>query len=228
MELIREFSMLPLVVTILTYQVGMLLQKKLKSPLCNPLLISIILMIVILLVTGYPNADYQAGMKSISWLITPTTICLAVPLYQQVQILRKNWKAVMAGICAGTIASLFFMLVMCRLLGFNEVLTASLLPKSITTAMGTALSAQTGGDVAITTAVIAITGILGNILCIPLCKLFRITHPVAQGVALGTAAHVMGTAKARELSDLTGAVSSLSLTVAGILTAVLYPLITML
>ena len=94
--------------------------------------------------------------------------------------------------------------------------------------MGTALSVQTGGDGAITTAVIAITGIIGNILCTRLCKLFRVTHPVAQGVALGTAAHVMGTAKARELSELTGAVSSLSLTVAGILTAVLYPLITML
>ena len=228
MDLIRNLSMFPLVVTILTYQVGLLLQKKFKSPLCNPLLISIILTIGILLLTGYPNADYQSGMQTVSWLITPATICLAVPLYQQLQILRKDWKAILAGICAGTIASLFFMLAMCRLLGFSEVLTASLLPKSITTAMGTALSVQTGGDGAITTAVIAITGILGNILCIPLCKLFRISHPVAQGVALGTAAHVMGTAKARELSELTGAVSSLSLTVAGILTAVLYPLITML
>lgn len=228
MNLLRDFPMLPLVVTILTYQVGLLLQKKFKSPLCNPLLISIILTIGILLLTDYPNADYQAGMQTVSWLITPATICLAVPLYQQLQILRKDWKAILAGICAGTIASLFFMLVMCRLLGFSEVLTASLLPKSITTAMGTALSVQTGGDGAITTAVIAITGIIGNILCTPLCKLFWVTHPVAQGVALGTAAHVMGTAKARELSELTGAVSSLSLTVAGILTAVLYPLITML
>ncbi len=228
MDLIREFSMLPLVATILAYQFGMLLQKKFKSPLCNPLLIAIILMIGILLLTGYPNADYQAGMKTVSWLITPATICLAVPLYQQLQILKKDWKAILAGICAGTLASLFFMLVMCRLLGFDQVLSASLLPKSITTAMGTALSAQTGGDEAITTAAIVITGILGNILCAPLCRLFRITHPIAQGVALGTSAHVIGTSKARELSDLTGAVSSLSLTVAGILTAVLYPLITML
>lgn len=228
MELICEFSMFPLVATILAYQVGLLLQKKFKTPLCNPLLISIILVIGLLLLTNYPNADYQAGMKTISWLITPATICLAVPLYQQVHILCKDWKAILAGICAGTIASLFFILVLCRLLGFNEVLTASLLPKSITTAMGTALSTQTGGDEGITTAAIAITGILGNMCSIPLCKLFRITHPVARGVALGTSAHVIGTAKARELSDLTGAVSSLSLTVAGILTAVLYPLIILL
>lgn len=228
MDLIREISIVPLVVTILAYQVGMLLQKKVKSPVCNPLLIAIILIIGVLLLTGYPNADYQSGMKTISWLMTPATICLAVPLYQQLQILRKNWKAIMAGICAGTLASLVFLFVMCRVLGFDQILTISLLPKSITTAMGTALSAQAGGDEAITTAAIVITGILGNMLGVPLCRLFRITHPVAQGVALGTSAHVIGTSKARELSDLSGAVSSLSLTVAGILTAILFPLITML
>ena len=228
MEIIREFTLLPLLATILTYQLGLFLQKKTKSPLCNPLLISIILLIGLMLLTGYPNADYQAGMKTISWLITPATICLAVPLYQQVQILKKHWKAMVAGIIAGTVASLSFILLMCHLLQVGDVLTYSLLPKSITTAMGTALSEQTGGDPAITTAAIAITGILGCVLCTPLCKLFRITHPIAQGVALGTSAHVLGTTKARELSDLTGAVSSLSLTVAGILTAVLYPIITML
>ena len=228
MEWILELSLLPLIATIAAYQVGLFLQKKLKSPLCNPLLISIILLIGLMVLTGYPNANYQAGMKTISWLVTPATICLAVPLYQQVHILRKNWKAVLAGITAGTLASLSFIFVMCRVLDVGDVLTYSLLPKSITTAMGTALSAQTGGDEAITTAAIAITGILGCVLCNPLCKLFRITHPVAQGVALGTAAHVLGTTKARELSELTGAVSSLSLTVAGILTAVLYPIITML
>ena len=228
MEWILELSLLPLIATILTYQFGLFLQKKTKSPLCNPLLISIILLIGLMVLTGYPNANYQAGMKTISWLITPATICLAVPLYQQVHILKKNWKAVITGITAGTLASLSFLLVTCRILDVGDVLTFSLLPKSITTAMGTALSAQTGGDEAITTAAIAITGILGCVLCKPLCKLFRITHPVAQGVALGTAAHVLGTTKARELSDLTGAVSSLSLTVAGILTAVLYPIITML
>lgn len=228
MDWILELSLLPLIATILSYQAGLFLQKKTKSPLCNPLLIAIVLLIGLMVLTGYPNTNYQAGMKTISWLMTPATICLAVPLYQQVHILRKNWKAVLAGITAGTIASLSFIFVMCRILELGDVLTYSLLPKSITTAMGTALSAQTGGDEAITTAAIVITGILGNILGVPLCRLFKITHPVAQGVALGTASHVIGTTKARELSDLTGAVSSLSLTVAGILTAVLYPIITML
>lgn len=228
MDWILELSLLPLMATILTYQFGLYLQKKTKSALCNPLLISIVLLIGLMLLTGYPNADYQAGMKTISWLMTPATICLAVPLYQQVNILKKNWKAVLAGITAGTLASLGYIFVMCRLLDVGDILTYSLLPKSITTAMGTALSTQTGGNEGITTAAIAITGILGNILGVPMCRLFKITHPVAQGVAFGTASHVIGTTKARELSDLTGAVSSLSLTVAGILTAVLYPIITML
>ena len=228
MDWILELSLLPLMATILTYQFGLYLQKKTKSALCNPLLISIVLLIGLMLLTGYPNANYQAGMKTISWLMTPATICLAVPLYQQVNILKKNWKAVLAGITAGTLASLGYIFVMCRLLDVGDILTYSLLPKSITTAMGTALSTQTGGNEGITTAAIAITGILGNILGVPMCRLFKITHPVAQGVAFGTASHVIGTTKARELSDLTGAVSSLSLTVAGILTAVLYPIITML
>jgi putative effector of murein hydrolase len=98
MEWIRELTLLPLIATILTYQFGLFLQRKLKSPLFNPLLISIAMLIGLLALTGYPNADYQAGMKTISWLVTPATICLAVPLYQQVHILRKNWKAVLAGI----------------------------------------------------------------------------------------------------------------------------------
>ena len=228
MDLLREFPMLPLVATIVTFQIGLFLQKKTKSALCNPLLIAIILMIGLLVLSGYPQEEYQAGMQYISWLITPATICMAVPLYQKLHLLRKDWKAILAGITAGTVASLVFLLVMCRLCGLNEVLTASLLPKSITNAMGTALSVQTGGNEAITTAAIVITGILGNVIATPLCKLFKITHPVAQGVALGTSAHIIGTAKARELSELSGAVSSLSLTVAGILTAILYPIVTML
>jgi len=228
MKILLDLPILPLVVTIFAYQFGLFLQKKLKSPLCNPLLIAVILIIGALLLTGYPNANYQSNMQIITWLITPATICMAVPLYEQMKILKKDWKAIFAGITAGTLASLFFILVMCRLLGFDDILTASLLPKSITTAMGATLSGQTGGNEAITTAAIAITGILGNVLCVPICKLFRISHPIAKGVALGTSSHVLGTAKARELSELTGAVSSLSLTLAGILTAILYPLITLL
>lgn len=220
----NNLTFLPLVITIAAYQIGLFVSKKVKSPLCNALLIAIILVIGTLLLTGYPNETYQKGMTTVSWLLTPATICLAVPLYEQLQILKKDLRAILIGICAGTLTSLLFVYGFCRLVGLEDTLTVSLLPKSVTTAVGLALSDQAGGDGAITTAAIIITGILGSILGPTLCKLLRIRHPVAQGVALGTASHVIGTSKAHELSPLTGAVSSLSLTVAAVLTAVLFPL----
>ncbi len=219
-----NLTFLPLVITIAAYQVGLFVSKKVKFPLCNPLLIAIVLVIGTLLLTGYPIDAYQTGMKTISWLLTPATICLAVPLYEQLQILKKDMKAILIGICAGTLTSLLFVFGFCRLLNMDNVMLASLLPKSVTTAVGLALSEQGGGNSAIAAAAIIITGILGSIVGPLLCKLFRIKHPVAQGVAFGTASHVIGTSKAHELSPLTGAVSSLSLTVAGVLTAILFPL----
>lgn len=219
-----NLTFLPLVITIAAYQVGLFVSKKVKFPLCNALLITIVLVIGILLLTGYSNDAYQSGMKTISWLLTPATICLAVPLYEQLQVLKKDMKAILIGICAGTLASLLFVFGFCRLVGMDNVMLASLLPKSVTTAVGLALSEQGGGNSAIAAAAIILTGILGSIIGPLLCKLFRIKHPVARGVAFGTASHVIGTSKAHELSPLTGAVSSLSLTVAGVLTAVLFPL----
>lgn len=220
----NNLTFLPLFITVAAYQVGLFLSKKVKSPLCNALLIAIVLVIGTLLLTGYPNEAYQNGMAAISWLLTPATVCLAVPLYEQLQILKKDIKAILVAICAGTVSSLLFVFGFCEATGMGDVLTVSLLPKSVTTAVGLALSAQAGGDPAITTAAIIITGILGSILGPSLCRLLRITHPIAKGVAFGTASHVIGTSKAHELSELTGAVSSLSLTVAAVLTAVLFPL----
>lgn len=219
-----NLTFLPLFITIAAYQIGLFLSKKVKSPLCNPLLIAIVLVISTLLLTNYPNETYQAGMTGISWLLTPATICLAVPLYEQLQVLKKDLWAILISICAGTVTSLLFVFGFCRIAGFGDVLTVSLLPKSVTTAVGLALSEQAGGNGAIATAAIIITGILGSIIGPTLCKVLRIKHPIAQGVAFGTASHVIGTSKAHELSELTGAVSSLSLTVAGVLTAVLFPL----
>ena len=127
---------------------------------------------------------------------------------------------------AGTLTSLASVLLLCILFGLDDVLTISLLPKSVTSAMGMALSEQSGGNAAITTAVIGVTGVVGSMVGTPVCKLLKITNPIAQGAAFGTAAHVMGTSRANEISQLTGAVSSLSLTTAGILTAILFPLVT--
>ena len=221
----ESLSLQALALTLGAYQVGLWCQKKWKTPLCNPILIAVLLVIGSLLVTGVSNETYQAGNTVLSWLLTPATVCLALPLYQQMQVLKKSLRAILIGIAAGTVTSLVFIFVMCRVFALDDAITISLLPKSITTAMGLVLSANSGGIEALTAVAIMITGNLGNIAGAMLCKLFRITDPIAQGVAFGTSSHVVGTSRATELGSLQGAVSSLSLAVAGVLTAVLFPLI---
>lgn len=219
-----NIPILPLVLTLTAFYAGQRIQQKLKSPLLNPILIAVILVLLFLFATGSSVENYQSGMKNISWLLTPATICLAVPMYEQFRLLRKNLAAIAAGIAAGAISCLVMVLLFGILCRFSPELTVSLLPKSITTAIGVVLSEMSGGMPGVTTAGIVFTGIFANVMGAAFCKIFRITDPIAQGVAFGTAGHVIGTSKANELSPLTGAVSSLSLVVAGLLTAVILPL----
>ncbi len=227
-EFLESISLFPIVLTLGAYQVGLWCRKKWRSPLCSPLLIAVILVIGVLLLTGVSVESYSEGTSIISWLLTPATVCLALPLYEQLKALKKSLPAILIGIAAGTVTSLAVIFGLCKLFSLDSQVTVSLLPKSITTAMGMVLSGENGGIEPLTTAAILITGILGSLIGTVLCKLLRIDDPVAQGVAFGTASHVIGTSRANELSPLTGAVSSLSLTVAGILTAVLFPLVCML
>ena len=220
-----SIGILPVVLTLFAYQLGVLCQKKFKLPIFNPILIGMIIVIVTLKVTGLGTGEYQQGVKLMSWLMTPATVCLAIPMYEQIQALRKNLKAILVGVAAGALSCLAVLLVTCLVLHFDRNLTVSLLPKGITAAIGVSLTELFGGTPSITTLGISVTGIGGNMFGVAFCKLFRITDPIAQGVAFGTGAHVIGTAKANELSPLTGAVSSLSLVVAGLLTALLFPVI---
>lgn len=223
-EMFLDTALFPLALTLGAFHIGLFIQKKGKHPAFNPILIAIALIIPILLLLGYPMESYQAGTAGLSWLLTPATVCLALPLYEQGKVLKKNLPAIFAGVTAGTLASLLVVLGLCRLLQLSPVSEVSLLPKSITTAMGIVLSQQNGGLEALTTAAIIITGIFGAVAGTGLCRLLRLHDPVSQGVAFGTASHVVGTSRATELNPLTGAVSSLSLTVAGILTALIFPL----
>ena len=220
-----SLSLLSVVLTLVAFRLGQVLQAKFKSPLLNPILIAVILVILFLSLTGMPGETYQAGMKSLSWLMTPATIALAIPMYEQFQALRKNLKAIALGVGAGALSCLGMVALLGLLFGFDRSLTVSLLPKSITTAIGVSLSEIAGGIPSVTTAAIIFTGIFANILGSFFCRLFHIGDPVAQGVAFGTAGHVIGTARANELGTLTGAVSSLSLVVAGLLTALVLPLL---
>lgn len=198
-----------------------LCQKQLKQPLLNPILTSAIMVIAILKILNVPNTTYQVGCQALSFLLTPATICLAISFYEQFRKLKQHISAILIGVLAGTVCSIGLIYLMCGFFGLTEDLTASLLPKSVTTAIGVALSDEIGGIAAITTAAIAITGIFGNITGPLMCRLFRLKDDVAKGVAFGTASHVIGTAKASEMSELAGAVSSLSLTIAGLVTTIL-------
>ncbi len=223
-ELFAGLSLFPLALTFGAYQLGLWCQKKTRLAVFNPILVAVALIVPVLLLTGVDVAVYQGGMAGISWLLTPATVCLAVPLYEQLKLLKKNLPAILTGVTAGTVVSLASILAMVRLFGLDKATGVSLLPKSITTAMGIVLSGQNGGIQALTTVAIVCTGLLGSLLGSTLCKVLRLKAPVSQGVALGTASHVIGTSKATEMGPIQGAVGSLALSAAGVLTALLFPL----
>ena len=225
MRLLESIDIFPLILTLAAFRIGQLCQQKWKKPIFNPTLIGMMLVIAFLLATGMNTEGYTTGMRKMSWLMTPATICLAIPMYEQFQVLKKSLKAILAGVCAGALSCMLVVAAVGLLLEFEQSILISLLPKSVTTAIGVSLSELFGGMGGVTTAAIIVTGIGGNMMGPTLCKLFGITDPVAQGVAFGTAAHVIGTAKANEISELTGAASSLSLVVAGLLTAAFMPMI---
>ena len=208
-------------ISVAAYEVGVLLKKKFKLGIFNPLLISIVVSIVVLVVGKVDYYTYNEGAKYLSWLLTPATVCLAVPLYEQWGLLLKNFKAVMLGLVAGTITSLTTVLVLALICGLSHEEYVTLLPKSITTAIGMGVSEELGGYVTITVAVIIITGVLGNIFGELICKIFKIDEPISKGLAFGASSHAIGTAKALEIGEVEGAMSSLAIAVSGILTVAL-------
>lgn len=208
------------VLSLVAYEAGLLLRRKFKLAILNPLLIATICVMAVLVLFKVDYDQYNESAKYISYLLTPATVCLAVPLYEQMSLLKKNFKAVAAGIVSGVLASLVSVLVLAKLFGLGHEQYVTLLPKSITTAIGMGISEELGGIVTITVAVIIITGILGNVIAELVCKVFHIQEPIAKGLALGTASHAIGTAKAMEMGPVEGAMSSLAIAVAGLLTVI--------
>lgn len=205
-------------ITFLFYQVGAALKKKTGLAIFNPILVSAILIIVLLKAFRVDYETYNNGAKYITYLLTPTTVCLAIPLYEQFELLKKHPAAIMAGIISSVVTSGLLVLAFSILFGLSHKEYVTFLPKSVTTAIGISLSEQLGGYVAITVVSIIITGIFGNISAGAILRLFRVTDPIAKGVAIGSASHAVGTAKAIEMGEVEGAMSSLSIAVAGVLT----------
>lgn len=219
-ELLENSVFFGVFISLFGYEIGLLLKRKYKLAIFNPLLIAIIIVMLFLVATGVDYETYNEGAKYISYLLTPATVCLAIPLYQQLEMLKKNYKAILGGIFAGVLTSMVSILALCILFHLSKEEYITLLPKSITTAIGMGVSEELGGIVTITVAVIIITGVFGNIIGETVFRIFCITDPVAKGVALGTSAHAIGTAKAMELGEVEGAMSSLAIAVAGLLTVV--------
>lgn len=212
------------VLSFLAYEFGLVLKKKTKWAICNPLLIASVCVIGVLLLFDLDYESYQEGAGYISYFLTPATVSLAIPLYEQLSLLKKNVKAIVAGICSGVLASLAGVFLLAKLFGLNHQQYVTLLPKSITTAIGMGASEEMGGIVTITVAVIILTGVLGNVIGETVFKIFHIEEPVAKGLAMGTSAHAVGTARAMEMGDVEGAMSSLAIAVAGLLTVIAAPL----
>ena len=207
-------------ITVVSYGIGVCLKRRLKLPIFNPLLIAILLVILLLRLFRIDYAAYEDGAKYISFLLTPATICLAVPLYEQMELLKRNVRAVIAGIVSGVLASLCSIFLLALVFRIDHASYVTLLPKSITTAIGMGVSEELGGYVPITVAVIIITGVIGNMFAETVCKMFKINDPIAKGIAIGTSSHAIGTAKAMEMGEVEGAMSSLSIVVSGVLTVI--------
>lgn len=223
-----QSATLGVVISLLAYQLGVFLKNKTKLAIFNPLLISIILVILFLLAFDIEYENYNHSAKYLSYLLTPATVSLAIPLYQKLELLKKHYVAVFVGIFAGVLTCLISILAMAALFQLSHGGYVTLLPKSITTAIGIGISEELGGYVSLTAASIIVTGILGNMVGEFICKCFRIKHSISRGLAIGTASHAIGTSKAMELGQIEGAMSSLAIVVSGLMTVVLASVFAML
>lgn len=219
-DLILQTSFFGVLLSVLTYFIGLWIKRKFRHPLLNPLLIAMVLTVTCLVIFKVDYESYMASARYLSVLLTPATVCLAIPLYEQLHMLKANPAAIMLGVVAGVLSGLGCILLLSIVFGLTHVEYVTLLPKSITTAIGMALSEELGGIPSITTAAIIITGIMGNVFAEGILKLARVHEPLARGLAIGTASHAMGTAKAIELGEVEGAMSGLAIAVAGLMTVV--------
>ena len=224
-EILQETVYFGAALSIFFYWIGTLIQKKWKLSILNPLLICLVLVILFLKIFHIDYETYDAGAKYITYFLTPATVCLALPLYRQMQILKKNLPAILISILLGCLAHFFVVWGIAALFHLNDALFLSFLPKSVTTPIALGISDKIGGLQEITVIGVTFAGLMGAILGPALLKLFGIRNPAAQGLALGSASHAVGTSRAVELGEIQAAMSSLAIVVTGILTVIICPLL---
>ena len=206
--------------SILAFLAGVRLQAWLKSVLCNPLLIAIILIAGFLSIFKIPYESYNAGGAIINMFLAPATACLAVSIYSKIQILKENWLPIVVGCTVGSVTSMGSVCLLCRLFRLDKAMTASLIPKSITTPIAVEVSAAHGGIVPVTVIAVIFTGILGSIFAPLLIRIFQVKDPVAAGLSIGACSHAVGTSRAVQLGETQGAMSGLAIGICGIITVI--------
>ena len=213
------------IISLIAYEIGALIKQKLKLSIFNPLLIAIIILIAFLLKFNIKYDDYNNGGQVISFFLAPATVALALPLYKKFSLFKENAMPILVGILCGTISGIISVIALGKLFNLSGELTKSLIPKSITTPIGMALAKQLGGLPSIAVVAIIITGILGSIIGPFLYKILKINDKVAMGIAMGCASHAVGTAKAMEIGETEGAMSSLTIAISGIITVLIAPIL---
>ncbi|WP_315120085.1 LrgB family protein [uncultured Clostridium sp.] len=213
------------ILSIACFEIGLLIYKKTNMPLFNPLLICVILIASILIKFNINLDSFNLGGNLISFFLGPATVVLAVPLYNQLELIKKYVIPIILGITVGTFAAIFSVVYLCKLFNIDKQLALSLVPKSITTPIGMEVSKVIGGIPAVTVSAIVITGIMGAVVAPIVCKLFKIEDKIAIGIAIGTSTHAVGTTKAMEMGETEGAMSGLAIGIAGLATSILAPIL---
>lgn len=225
MQVLINNALFGLVLSLAAFEVGIFINRNTRIPILNPLLIAIVIIICFLFALQIDFDTYNKGAQFINMFLGPSTVVLAVPLYKQLELLKKNSKAILTGIFVGSFIGIISIIGISYLVGLDTNMIKSLVPKSVTTPIGISISSQLGGLVPITVLAIIVTGIIGAVFGPTICKIFGIRDKVAIGVSIGTAAHAVGTSKALELGEVEGAMSSLSIGIAGIMTVIIAPII---
>ena len=224
MNIIIENMFFGIVISLIAFELGKIIYNKTKLPIFNPLLTSIIIVIVILKIFNIDFELYNKGGQFINMFLGPATVILAVPLYKQLLLLKKNFVPIIIGISIGSVVSVISVILLSTIFNLDKEIIISLIPKSVTTPIGVEISNSLGGITGITVMAVILTGITGAIIAPTVCKIFKINNPVARGIGIGTASHAVGTSKALEIDETEGAMSSLSIGIAGLITVVVAPI----
>lgn len=222
-ESLMDSPFFGVIISLVAFEIGMLIFKKTKLAIFNPLLIATALVMIFLKYFHVSVSDYMVGGNYILFFLAPATVALAIPLFQKLQLLKKYYIPILVGGIVGAITAIVSVVVIGKVLGIDQQLLLSFMPKSITTPIGIEVSKMVGGIPSITVFAIIVTGITGNVTAPFIYSIFRIKHPIAKGLGLGISSHAVGTSRAIEMGEVEGAMSALSIVIAGILTLALAP-----